>query len=297
MTQFGRALRELGVTKVFAHSPEAKGRVERANSTFQGRLVTDLRRAGAGTLEAATEVLADFLPRSNARFGVPAATPGSACRVPDWTSPVPCPSRRRGASAGTTPSSTRGRRCRSSPMESGPATPVPASRSKSAWMDASASPIGETLTPPEAPPLAATLRANVAAWWLDDALLRPVDAFPAPPAQKGRTHGPAVPRGWAAEWYTDPVQKRLHRDLVRAGMEQARQQGKRIGRPRVMDRPDFADHFAERVSRLDGGKISRRQAARQLNIGVATLKRLLDTRDSSHTETQEALTFSLNNEP
>ena len=34
-TQWGRALRELGVTQVFAHSPEAKGRVERANGTFQ----------------------------------------------------------------------------------------------------------------------------------------------------------------------------------------------------------------------------------------------------------------------
>ena len=34
-TQWGRALRELGVTQVFAHSPEAKGRVERANGTFR----------------------------------------------------------------------------------------------------------------------------------------------------------------------------------------------------------------------------------------------------------------------
>jgi hypothetical protein len=46
-TQFGRAMKELGVTQVFARSPEAKGRVERANGTFQDRLVAELRLAGA----------------------------------------------------------------------------------------------------------------------------------------------------------------------------------------------------------------------------------------------------------
>ena len=66
-TQWGRALRELGVTQVFAHSPEAKGRVERANGTFQDRLVSELRLANAGTLEEANGVLNEFLPRFNAR--------------------------------------------------------------------------------------------------------------------------------------------------------------------------------------------------------------------------------------
>ncbi len=42
-TQWGRALEELGVTQILAHSPEAKGRVERANGTFQDRLVAELR--------------------------------------------------------------------------------------------------------------------------------------------------------------------------------------------------------------------------------------------------------------
>ena len=82
-TQWGRALRELGVTQVFAHSPEAKGRVERANGTFQDRLVSELRLANAGTLEEANGVLNEFLPRFNARFGVPAAQAESAYRVPD----------------------------------------------------------------------------------------------------------------------------------------------------------------------------------------------------------------------
>ena len=71
--QVARALRELGVRQIFAMSPEAKGRVERANGTFQDRLVSELRLAGARTLEQANEVLWEFLPRFNARFGVPAA--------------------------------------------------------------------------------------------------------------------------------------------------------------------------------------------------------------------------------
>ena len=79
-TQWGRALRELGVTQIFAHSPQAKGRVERVNGTFQDRLVSELRLARAATIVEANAVLAAFLPRFNARFGVPAAQPGSAYR-------------------------------------------------------------------------------------------------------------------------------------------------------------------------------------------------------------------------
>ena len=82
-TQWCRALGELGITQISAHSPEAKGRVERANGTFQGRLVAELRLAGASTLAAANQVLADFLPRFNQRFGVPAAQPEPAYRPLD----------------------------------------------------------------------------------------------------------------------------------------------------------------------------------------------------------------------
>ena len=82
-TQWGRALKELGVTPILAHSPQAKGRVERANGTFQDRLVAELRLAGASTLEEANQVLRDFLPRFNQRFGVPAAQPDSAYRPVD----------------------------------------------------------------------------------------------------------------------------------------------------------------------------------------------------------------------
>ena len=69
-TQFARALRELGVTQIFAHSPQAKGRVERVNGTFQDRLVSELRLARAATIAETNAVLAVFLPRFNARFGV-----------------------------------------------------------------------------------------------------------------------------------------------------------------------------------------------------------------------------------
>ena len=82
-TQWGRDLGELGITQILAHSPEAKGRVEGANGTFQDRLVAELRLADACTLEKANQVLAEFLPRFNQRFGVPADQPELAYRPVD----------------------------------------------------------------------------------------------------------------------------------------------------------------------------------------------------------------------
>jgi len=82
-TQVGRALRELGVHLILAHSPQAKGRVERLWGTFQDRLGVELRLAGACTLEETNGVLRDFLPRFNTQFGVPPAQPGSAYRPPE----------------------------------------------------------------------------------------------------------------------------------------------------------------------------------------------------------------------
>ena len=69
----------------------------------------------------------------------------------------------------------------------------------------------------------------------------------------------------------------MQRNLVLAGMERARQQGKRIGRPRVSERPEFAQRFTAVVECIGPGGLSRRQAAKELDIGYATLKRLLDT--------------------
>ena len=67
-TQVGRALEELGIESIAARSPQAKGRVERLWKTFQDRLVSELRLAGASTQEKANEVLGVFLSDYNERF-------------------------------------------------------------------------------------------------------------------------------------------------------------------------------------------------------------------------------------
>lgn len=83
-TQFGRALKELAIQSILADSPQAKGRIERGWGTFQDRLVSEMRIQGVTTPEEANAVLQRFLPRFNARFGVPPAQPGSAYRpLPD----------------------------------------------------------------------------------------------------------------------------------------------------------------------------------------------------------------------
>lgn len=80
-TQMGRALRELGIQWIAAHSPQAKGRVERCFGTLQNRLVKGLRLAGARTLEEANEYLeAVFLPEWNRRFTKAPANPTDAHR-------------------------------------------------------------------------------------------------------------------------------------------------------------------------------------------------------------------------
>lgn len=80
LSHLGRLLQELDVALIPAHSPQAKGRVERLFGTLQDRLVKALRRAAASTLEEANAVLRDFLPRFNARFMKAPAEPGSAYR-------------------------------------------------------------------------------------------------------------------------------------------------------------------------------------------------------------------------
>jgi len=82
-TQVGRALEELGITAITAYSPQAKGRIERLWRTFQDRLVSELRLAGARTLEEANATLARFLPVYNRRFGQSPSRSGSAYRKLD----------------------------------------------------------------------------------------------------------------------------------------------------------------------------------------------------------------------
>ena len=83
-TQFGRAMRELDVELIMAHSPQAKGRVERVNRTLQDRLVKELTRAGISDLESANRFLeATYLPRFNAQFGKVPAQPADLHRAAD----------------------------------------------------------------------------------------------------------------------------------------------------------------------------------------------------------------------
>ena len=74
LTQFGRAMRELDIELICAHSPQAKGRVERRHGMLQDRLVKALRLAEIATLEEANRFLGDedWLG-TNARFQVPPA--------------------------------------------------------------------------------------------------------------------------------------------------------------------------------------------------------------------------------
>lgn len=70
LTQFGRAMEELGITLIPAYSPQAKGRIENQWRTFQDRLVVALRLARAKTREEANVVLKPFLKDYNAQFCV-----------------------------------------------------------------------------------------------------------------------------------------------------------------------------------------------------------------------------------
>jgi transposase len=275
LTQFGRAIRELGVTHIFARSPEAKGRVERANGTFQDRLVAELRLAGVSSIAEANHVLEAFLPRFNERFGVPAAQPGSAYRQDPGldVETVLCVKERRKVAKDNTlryhgktlqlfPDAERASYAR---------TRVEVQERLDGHLLVSYR--GKLLTPVEAPPLAAELRAHAEAFLMAPPDLYPPEPIPEEHTAKSKSH---TSLGWEGEWYEDETKKRMHRDLVRAGMARARQRGIHIGRPKVTERPEFAQRFAAVVARIGPAGLSRRQAARELAIGYATLKRLLD---------------------
>ena len=73
LTQFGRAMRELGVELILAHSPQAKGRVERRHGVFQDRFVKALRLQQINTLESANSYLErEYLDELNEKFPVAA---------------------------------------------------------------------------------------------------------------------------------------------------------------------------------------------------------------------------------
>jgi len=79
-TQFGRALQQLGITFIAAHSPQAKGRVERLWGVLQDRLCSELRLAGAHDLDSANAVLRRFIADYNRRFARPPREAATAWR-------------------------------------------------------------------------------------------------------------------------------------------------------------------------------------------------------------------------
>lgn len=70
LTQFGRVMQELHVQIICANTPQAKGRVERANQTLQDRLPKELRLRGISSWEAGNAYLPEFVEDFNRRFAV-----------------------------------------------------------------------------------------------------------------------------------------------------------------------------------------------------------------------------------
>jgi len=279
-TQCSRAFGELGITRIAAHSPEAKGRVERANGTFQDRLVSELRLAGSSTLAEANEVLNDFVPRFNGRFGVPPDQPQSAYRALDDDVDLPgvlCIKEQRKVA----PDNTVQYYGKTLQLYPGMERTSYARRRVEVQERLDGRILvkcgSELLTPQEAPPLAIKLRSHITSPPVVPFKLDPVPELKPPPVP-GPLSGEPV-------WYQDPGRKKLHGELVRAGMARARENGVHIGRPKVSDVPGFETLFCEMVKRVESGALTRRKAAMELGIGYATFKRLLDARGLSRVGT------------
>nr|WP_242979096.1 hypothetical protein [Carboxydocella thermautotrophica] len=82
-TQFGRAMKELGITLIPARSPQAKGRVERLWETLQSRLPVEFKIAGITTIDEANEFLSQYIEKFNSQFAVKALEPETAYRALD----------------------------------------------------------------------------------------------------------------------------------------------------------------------------------------------------------------------
>jgi transposase len=80
VTQFGRAMKELGIELIFANSAPAKGRIERTNRTLQNRLVQELRLHNISNIAAANAYLPEFIEDFNRRFAVVPKSPNNAHR-------------------------------------------------------------------------------------------------------------------------------------------------------------------------------------------------------------------------
>ena len=85
------------------------------------------------------------------------------------------------------------------------------------------------------------------------------------------------------------LERGILRERVKAGMDRARKQGRQIGRPSVWHRKGFKKRFGAVLERLRAGDISRRQAARELDVGYATLKRLLESEANSRVGSSDSV--------
>lgn len=79
-SQYGRALKELGINLICANTPQAKGRVESANKTLQDRLVKELRLNNISSIEEANRFLPSFIEDYNKRFSIKAKNPTNTHR-------------------------------------------------------------------------------------------------------------------------------------------------------------------------------------------------------------------------
>jgi transposase len=103
LTQFGRAIDELGIAHIPSRSPQAKGRIERLWGTLQDRLTIELRLAGISTLEEANAFLPAFIAKHNRRFAVAPSQPEVAfSKAPHNLDLIICPRHARKASNGST---------------------------------------------------------------------------------------------------------------------------------------------------------------------------------------------------
>jgi len=281
LTQFGRALRELGITHVRAHSPEAKGRVERANGTFQDRLVSELRLSEASNIKEANLILWDFLPRFNERFGVPAAQSGQVYRPisvsMDIESILCIKERRRVARDNTVQYHQRNLQLfPDADKLSYAGAHVEIQERLNGKILACYK--GKILTPQDAPPLAATLRIQAN----DNPNYPPLWKEPKPPkpprVRKWRKRNRVYygPLAGDTVWWEDPSRKNKHSELTRAGMEKARQAGKNIGVLRVEEREGFAERFPILLAQFEQRAITRRHFAKELGISCTTLGRVLN---------------------
>ncbi|MCF6092942.1 hypothetical protein L1765_02890 [Microaerobacter geothermalis] len=78
LSQFGQALKELGVTHIKATTPQAKGRIERLFQTLQDRWVVELRLRGINTVEEANKILPELIEDHNQKFAVEPRDPEAA---------------------------------------------------------------------------------------------------------------------------------------------------------------------------------------------------------------------------